>query len=248
MEEIWKDIEEYKGYYKVSNLGRVKRILSKNCLKEKVRKIQYKKNGYAVVMLSVNHKYKLCHVHRLVAQSFIPNLYNKSQVNHIDLNKTNNCVDNLEWCSPKENMDHVNNLRVRKNNAIKGIGNKRNKPVYQYSLDGVFIKEYYSITNASELCGISGGDITVCCQNKRLSSGGYIWSYYYEKKAVYRRSRTKEVYRVDNNGSFTKYDSIQQAAIDNNVNSPNIIDCCVGRQRTCGGYKWQYLNPNTKNE
>lgn len=85
--EVWKDVIGYEGYYQISNIGNVKRIKSTNRPMDRARKIQYKKNGYAVVLLSVKQKYKLAHVHRLVALAFIPNPENKAQVNHKDLNK-----------------------------------------------------------------------------------------------------------------------------------------------------------------
>jgi len=93
--EKWRDVIGYEGYYQVSNIGNVKRIKSKNRPIERLRKIQYKKNGYAVVMLSVNQKYKLAHVHRLVGTAFIPNPENKKQINHNYLNKKNNNISNL---------------------------------------------------------------------------------------------------------------------------------------------------------
>lgn len=103
MKEIWKDIKGYEGLYQVSNTGKVK-ILSKNIIK-KTTKVP---KGYLRVGLTKNGKTKYFYPHRLVAQAFIPNLQNKPCVNHKDRNVKNNNVDNLEWCTYKENNNYEN--------------------------------------------------------------------------------------------------------------------------------------------
>ena len=115
MREIWKDVKGYEGLYQVSNLGRVRSLdrtvnsgiknNSNVLFKGRILKQYQKRNGYLQVTFTVNSKRKYVGVHRLVAETFIPNPDNKSQVNHIDENKTNNNVYNLEWCTPKENCN-----------------------------------------------------------------------------------------------------------------------------------------------
>ena len=109
MEEIWKDIKGYECIYQVSNLGNVKSLdrLSTNGRRLK-GKLLAKTNskGYIKVTLTNKNKSDNRDIHRLVAQAFIPNPENKPQVNHIDEDKTNNTVDNLEWCTAKENINH----------------------------------------------------------------------------------------------------------------------------------------------
>ena len=103
MKEIWKPIEGYKGKYEVSNLGRIKSL----CWgRVKILKKHLSKHGYVVTYLSINTLVKTIKVHRLVAQAFIPNPDNKPCVNHIDSIRTNNNVNNLEWCTWKENTRH----------------------------------------------------------------------------------------------------------------------------------------------
>jgi hypothetical protein len=105
--EIWKKIEGF-GNYSVSSEGRVKN--------DKIfLKLSYNKRGYSQVVLWNENKNKIQTIHRLVAQAFIPNPDNKPEVNHIDYNKTNNHVSNLEWATKKENEDHAlqNGLKVK---------------------------------------------------------------------------------------------------------------------------------------
>lgn len=168
MKEIWKDIEGYEGLYQISNKGRVKSFYNHN------GKIFVKPNidvwGYERVDLSKNKNEKHYKVHRLVAKAFIPNPNNYPCINHKDENKTNNCVDNLEWCSHKYNRNYGTcNDRLR-----KCFGKKVN----QYSKDGIFIKQFNSISEAcKELNYKSIAHISQCCKGKRKSAKGFTWKY-----------------------------------------------------------------------
>lgn len=130
--EIWKDVESYKGIYKVSNTGKIKSI-DRNIkmgsgfgvCKGKTLSDYKDKDGYLVVSLSNKSKYKLSKVHRVVASAFIPNPLNLPQVNHKDGVKTNNHVDNLEWCDGFHNMRHAN--RTGLVNHKKGDNHHRRK-------------------------------------------------------------------------------------------------------------------------
>lgn len=113
-EEIWKDVVGYEGYYQVSNLGRVRSVdrwITNSRGARRVQKGRYVNlqkhyQGYRVVMLWKGCKYKVFRVHRIVADSFIPNPQNLPEINHKDENKTNNCVNNLEWCDRKYNVNY----------------------------------------------------------------------------------------------------------------------------------------------
>ena len=200
MNEIWKDIVGYEGQYQVSNLGNVRsldRIVPTRC---DLTRIQYgrimnktkTRFGYERVVFcdgNRNHKEKAFLVHRLVAEAFIPNPHNKPQVNHIDSNRQNNCVTNLEWVTAKENSEHcirVGRFKTRKGKKLseeqrwkkqEGCRDKA-KRVIQMSKDGDYIAEYRSAADASEiLFGKKISHIASCCRGTRNFCGGYRWKY-----------------------------------------------------------------------
>lgn len=168
MVEIWKDIPNYKGY-QVSNLGNVKNVNTEKILKGGI------KRGYREVILIKDNKRKYKLVHRLVAETFIPNMNDYPQVNHIDGNKLNNNISNLEWCTRSENMKHAYKIGLEK--PLYAINNPRAKRVKQYDLNNKLIKEYHGIKEASRINNLNPRDISKCCQGKRKQVGGYIWTY-----------------------------------------------------------------------
>lgn len=169
MEEIWKDIKGYEGLYQVSNLGRVKSLRRNIILKQGIT------CGYERVVLYTNNSYKNFLIHRLVAHAFIPNPDNLPQVNHIDENKLNNCADNLEWCDSKYNSSYGTR---RKRISQRLLNNKnKSKIVLQYSLEGIFIKEWKSTRDAQRNLGFNQSYISKCCRGKQAYAYGYIWKY-----------------------------------------------------------------------
>ena len=173
MIEIFKDIKDLEGLYQVSNLGNILSLNYYRSGKPKLLKTSKTKNGYLLVNLYKNRKRKSYKVHQLVAEHFIPNPDNLPEINHIDEDKTNNRVDNLEWKSHKDNCNHgTRNERIVKANT----NGKRSKKVLQFTLDGVFIREWPSISE----CGRNGfnqRNIVSCCNGKLKTYKGFIWRY-----------------------------------------------------------------------
>lgn len=170
MKEEYKDIPNYEGIYQVSNKGNVKNILTKNILK-----IFVNHQGYAQVTLCKNGKVKLYRVHRLVGESFIENPFNKTQINHIDGNKLNNCSDNLEWCCQSENSKHAYTIGLQK--PKKGKYNILSKKVNQYDLEGNLIKAWDCVSEIATKLKIKKQYISACCLNKINKTHGFIFKY-----------------------------------------------------------------------
>lgn len=122
-----------------------------------------------------NRKKKRYKIHRLVAITFIPNIDNKPEVNHIDGNKENNCISNLEWTTSSENMQHAFKMGLAKvNKNMKGrfgTDNPNSKPVNQYTLDNVFIKSWESTKDIERELKIHHSHISKCCKGKLKTAG-----------------------------------------------------------------------------
>ena len=176
--EIWKDVKNYEGLYQVSNYGRVKSLNFDRIKKEKIMKSYVDKIGYYSIRLCKNGKSKLVRVHRLVAESFLQRPNKNTEVNHIDGNKLNNFVDNLEWVTHKENMIHA-----FKNNLAQypppryGKANAKSKSVVQYDKNGNKIKIWECTKQAGEILKFNYKHISDVCLGKRKTAGGYIWKY-----------------------------------------------------------------------
>lgn len=192
--EIWKtavyDGEIYEGLYKVSNWGRILSLNYRNTGKAKLMNPSDNGYGYFQVELRKNGKRKHCLVHRLVAQTFLPNPENKPEVNHIDEDKTNNFVflnedgsinkekSNLEWKTHIDNLNHgTRNERAAKTNKIVQINGKLSKPVLQLSLSGELIREWPSTMEIQRQLGYNNANISACCRGKQKTAYGFLWMY-----------------------------------------------------------------------
>ena len=181
MEEIWKDIPNYENLYQVSNIGNIR---TKKTLKN--RRIAYT-HGYPSIILRKNNKYRNLTIHRLVAQAFIPNPNNYNVVNHINGDKTDNRIENLEWCTHKHNTQEayrlgLMNISEKHIEQMRNLGIKSGKKVAQKDLQGNVIQIFRSGNQASIQTNISQGLISQCCNKKIKMAGGYLWEYL-EKEA-----------------------------------------------------------------
>lgn len=175
--EIWKPVKDYEGLYEVSNFGRVRsvdhyvkqpnphdgklqQVLRRGC----VMKPSFTGSGYLHLSLSSGlRKYKTFQIHRLVAIHFIENPENLAEVNHKNEDKTDNRVENLEWCSRQYNVYYGNNTKT--------------KPVLQMDDNGNVIKKFRSAREAAMILGLNHSSISGVCKGRFYKTGGYRWRY-----------------------------------------------------------------------
>lgn len=184
MNEIWIDIKGFEGLYKISNKVNIKSLSReysagvnghKVIRKEKMLKqFPNKKTGYMqVTLIDKNGKHYLKYVHRLMAEHFIPNPNNLPEVNHINENKQDNRVENLEYCDRKYNCNFGTGIERNRN---KNINNPKTIiSVKQYDLKDNLIKEWISIAEAVREGGFDGSSISQCINGKLKSHKNFIW-------------------------------------------------------------------------
>ena len=170
MKEIWRNIEGYKGLYKVSNLGRIKSYPRNGTIKqERILKQTIDNNGYLIVGLHKNNKAKKVCVHWLVANAFIPKEKEHEVINHVDGDKSNNKLSNLERCTQSHNIKESYRL---------GLETPPNeKKILQYDLEGNFIKEWKSGSEAGRQLNIGQSNISACCRGLRKQANGFVWKF-----------------------------------------------------------------------
>ena len=233
--EIWKqviieNIDDEKKYF-VSNLGRFKNSFGIIMDNYKVNE-----NGYIRVFI-YNRTYAL---HRLIALAFIENPQNKEQVNHIDGNKINNIVDNLEWVTNSENQLHKFQI---------GLGNNFTRKIKQYDLEWNFIKEFKSITSASKELNISSSTIQSVLMNITKTAAGFIWKYSedenidYLEKITINKNKGRSVGQYDLNMNLIEiHKSTADAGRKLNIKNQIIFGVVHNKRKSAGGFIWKYLD------
>lgn len=183
--EIWRPVVGYEGVYEVSNKGRVKSLIrGKGILKPDKHS-----NGYVSVELfrGKEVKSKRLTIHRLVALAFIPNPNNLPFVNHKDESRDNNCVENLEWITHRDNLlygtasqrriAHTDYSDPKRAEIARANGKAVSRPVDQFTRSGEYIQSFESAKAASIATGAHHSHLLECCMGKLETSGGYIWRY-----------------------------------------------------------------------
>ena len=217
--EYWKDIPNYEGYYQASTLGRIR-----NSRTGRVRKLHKSNADYYVVGLYKKSKPNQYNVHKLVADTFIPNPNNLVEINHIDQDKTNNRIDNLERCNHQYNKDY-----------------STAKEIEQYDLNtGITLATFKSSKEVYNILGFSRSIIVRCCNGFYKSSYGYGWRYTkrkYVASLVGKQHKIPiEVYNLNTGNIINTFDSVEDTAKFISVSTANIFRCLNGKQKTCKGY------------
>lgn len=168
--EVWKSVEGWKRL-EVSNLGRVRSLFTHRILRQTIRA-----NGYYYISACENGVEKGLRVHRMVAK--IPNPENKEQINHIDSNRLNNNVDNLEWVTCKENHQR-SGYGEHLSKSQRASTKKKRRKIAQYDLNGNYITTFSSFCDMNRKTGFGIGCVFHCCRGTKgiKQSHGYIWKF-----------------------------------------------------------------------
>ncbi len=168
MHEEWKDINGYEGKYQISNLGNVRSLNWRNTGSIKNLYLKPQNEGYLKIELADNGETRTFLVHRLVATHFVPGYKEGFVVNHLNEIKTDNRVENLEWCSLRDN--------VRYGTAIKRSSERHKKPIEQIDKHGRVVRVWVGAIDA-ETQGFNRKTISACCVGKVKFHKGYMWRY-----------------------------------------------------------------------
>lgn len=234
------DIKGFEGLYKIDTDGNVYSRYSNG---NKLNPLNHS-GGYPYVNLYKNGNAKRYYVHRLVAMTFLKNENLLEQVNHIDGNKKNNNLSNLEWVTSKENCRH----------AIENGLTSNEKVVSKYSLCGKLLETYKSLRDASLKTSLSYSSIRAAAQGKSKSCGGFLWKYGMEtavdgegitgiinnKKPVVQKTKDGQV--------ISLFSSIREASNCTGIKYSAISKCVTGVNNTSGGYRWEYALDITKED
>lgn len=232
----WKKIiiGEKETNYSVSNEGYVRNDTNNRILTNSLQQ------GYHHVGLTIDGKLRRFRVHRLVAIAFIGNPLNKPYVNHINGERNDNRVENLEWSTPSENTQHAFDTGLAKPTVTR--------KVVCYSLDGEKIASYESITTAAKATGSQDEKITSCCQGYRDSHNKYQWRYAEDEvdrlDKIEPKTYAKKVAQIKDGEIIAIYESYREAARAVKGTSSAISRVISGTKqtKTHKGFEWKLVD------
>lgn len=175
MEEIFKDIKGLEGRYQISNYGRIKSLNFKRTGTERILKLGKCTSGYPYFTAFINGKHRGFLIHRLVYETFIGPIPEGMQVNHINEDKTDNRLENLNLMTRKDNICW--GTGVERSAKTRRKTGKRLKEVFQYLLDGTLVAVYCSAMEAQRKTGYAQANISSCCRGEHKQAYGFIWKY-----------------------------------------------------------------------
>jgi hypothetical protein len=249
MQEVWKDIPGYEGHYQVSTYGKVR---SMNYMGHQgvVRELkqQHTYDGYCRVSLMMNGRKKCITTHILVAKTFIQNPKNKPQVNHIDGNKDNNSVNNLEWVTPEENIQHSIKTGLRHpeiREYLSGGNHYASKSIYQYDFSGNLIKKWNCVSEAARHYSCKPSAIINCSKGRIKSCRGYMWRSFKEQApqkidTLVTKNCPRVIIQKSLNGTVIKeWKGYKEILSSTKYRAGDICMVCKGKQKSAFGYLWE---------
>lgn len=238
--EIWKPVVGYEGLYEVSNYGRIRSIdrvvfqQGRNQIyRGRIMATFINNSGYEAIRLSKGNKKKWMLIHRIVAEAFLPNPNSLPYVNHKDETKTNNSVDNLEWCSLEYNVNYGTSTRRR---SIK-----MGKRIYAYSLKGEFLATYFSIREAERVTGVKKQNI-MSVIDKNKTAGEMFWRTYMSGNIETKAPKNHKLHIVQydmQSKKISSYSSAREAERETGIKHEYICKCIHGVKESCGGFIWR---------